>query len=384
MRQTLLSCAVVIVVAAAQAASVAQTATPSWQALDARVDELYAAGDLAKAIEAAQAALRAASSPRESGRSLDRLGFLFYTSGNLADGEKYLRESLTTRETAFGAGSLEYAESANDMAMLLRDLRRMDDARKMAEQAVATRVRLLGDRELPVAESLNTLGTVLALSGDYTAAVADFERALAIHERRPSPERATEEYGTLCVNLAGTYQRLGKYESAESTFQKGLDALRVKPGVQHPAYAASELAYGALELDLGRYVEAERLYEEGGRLVRAELGEQHPVYATFLNNRGFLYQSLGNVAAADADYRRSLELKRTLYGPASPLAVSTLRNLAHLTYARDRGEGSGCLARRSTPTRSWPTRRPSISPACSSAWPARSAIAARWTMRARP
>jgi CHAT domain-containing protein len=315
-----------------------------WRTLDTRAAELYEKGDLQQAIAVAQEAVRAAASPRESGKSLDRLGFLSYTSGNLSEGEKYLRQSLQVRESAFGIDSLDYAETANDLAMLLRDLRRMDEAKTLAQRAVATRLRLHGANDPLVAESLNTDGTVHAFSGDYSTAVTLFERAMAIHESRSASERANEEYGTLCVNLAGTYQRLGKYESAEATFTKGLDALRVKPGINHPAYAASLLAYYALKVDLGHYLDAERLYEEAGRLVKMELGEEHPVYATFLNNRGFLFQSIGNVGAAEIDYRRSLELKRKLYGPNSPLAASTLRNLAHLTYPRNHQMGERLLA----------------------------------------
>ena len=314
----------------------------TWEALDAEAMDLYAKGDLPRAIQAADAALHVAASPRETGRSLDRLGFLYYTSGKLDEGERYLRQSLQARESAFGIDSLEYAESANDLAMLLRDLRRMDEAGAMARRAVATRERLATEA-LALAESLNTLGTVYALGGDYTTAVSTFERAVAIHEARPAADRQTEEFGTLCVNLAGTYQRLGKYGAAETTFQRGLEALKVKPGVEHPAYAASLLAYAALEVDLGQYAEAERLYDEGGRLVKRELGEDHPVYAIFLNNRGTLYQSIGNAAAAAASYQQSLDLKRKLYGPGSPLAVATLRNLAHLTYTQDRRTGERLL-----------------------------------------
>jgi CHAT domain-containing protein/tetratricopeptide (TPR) repeat protein len=340
-RLVALACCVVLL----QAIGVGQTpAASEWQALDQQALDLYVQGDLPKAIVAAEQALKAASAPRESGRSLDRLGFLYYTSGRLAEGEKYLRESIRVREQAFGIESLEYAETANDLAMLLRDLRKIDEARSLADRAVITRMQKLGANDLLLAESLNTLGTVYGFSGDYATAVANFEKAMAIHESRSASTRASEEYGTLCVNLAGTYQRLGKYALAESTFGKGLDALRVKPGEMHPAYAASMLAYAALKVDLGRYVDAERLYEEGGRLVKAELGEDHPVYATFLNNRGFLFQSLGNTAAAAADYQRSLDLKRKLYGPGSPLAVSTLRNLAHLTYAQNHEAGERLLA----------------------------------------
>ena len=331
--------------ALAQAVSVGPaTQDQTWAALDARATALYDTGDLPHAIEAAAAALQRAGSPRELGRSLDRLGFLYYTSGKLAEGEQFLRRSLDTRASAFGVDSLDYAETANDLAMLLRDLRRMDEATTFAERAVATRERLLGTAAMPLAESLNTLATVYGLAGNYVKAVSTFERAVAIHESRPAPERETEEYGTLCVNLAGTYQRLGKYDASEATFQKGLEALEVKPGVSHPAYAASLLAYAALEVELGHYRQAERLYEEGGRLVLSSLGAEHPIYATFLNNRGFLYQSIGNAEAAAASYQQSLDLKRKLYGPDSPLAVSTLRNLAHLTYSRDHRAGERLLA----------------------------------------
>jgi CHAT domain-containing protein/tetratricopeptide (TPR) repeat protein len=315
-----------------------------WSALDARAAALYDAGNVTGAVDEARRALSAAGSPAQTGRSLDRLGFYIYISGDLPEGEKLLRQALELRERSFGADSPEYAETANDLAMLLRDVRKLDEAAGLAQQSVSTRERVFGIRDLRFAESLNTLGTVYGLGGDYAKAVSQFERALAIHEERPAAERATEEYGTLCVNLAGTYQRLGKYASAEATFAKGLDALRIKPGVKHPAYAASLMAFASLEVDLGRYTEAERFYEEGGQLFASELGVEHPLYAAFLNNRGYMYQSIGNAPAAEADYRHSLDLKKKLYGPASPLALSTLRNLAHLTYLRNHEAGEQLLA----------------------------------------
>jgi tetratricopeptide (TPR) repeat protein len=92
------------VLALCQAASLAQTPpAETWAALDAEAMDWYGKGDLPRAIEAADAALRRAASPRETGRSLDRLGFLYYTSGKLEEGERYLRQSLQSRESAFGA-----------------------------------------------------------------------------------------------------------------------------------------------------------------------------------------------------------------------------------------------------------------------------------------
>ena len=350
-------CAAALVIG--QLIAIAQAPDQNWQTLDARVTELYSQGDLRQAIDVAQSALRVAASARESGRSLDRLGFLYYTSGDLPNGEKYLRQSLQIRESSFGADSLEVAETANDLAMLLRDVRQMDEARRLAQSAATIRERLLGGHALPFAESLNVVGTVYALSGEYEQAVSRFERAVAIHEEDRTTARETEEYGTLCINLAGTYQRLGKFDRAEATFHKGLDALRVKPGIQHPAYAASELAYASLEVDLGRYVEAERLYDESGRLVEAELGDQHPVFATFLNNRGLFYQSIGNVTAAEADYRRSLELKRKLYGPDSALAVEHVEE-SRAPHLRRRPPEGRAAARRGRRCLHAPAQRPGV------------------------
>ena len=89
-----------------------------------------------------------------------------------------------------------------------------------ARRTGARSVELLGGRDLRVAESLNTLGGILAFLGDYDQAIARMEDALAIHESQPPPE-FNEEFGTLCINLAGTYQRVGRYANAEAMFEKG-------------------------------------------------------------------------------------------------------------------------------------------------------------------
>ena len=118
----------------------AQTApSTGWQALDDRTEALYVAGQIAEAVTAARAALAAANGPRETGRSRGRLGFLLQTAGNLPEAEQHLRESLKIREAAFGANSLDYAESAHDLALWERDSGHPVEARTLAEQSVAIR-----------------------------------------------------------------------------------------------------------------------------------------------------------------------------------------------------------------------------------------------------
>jgi CHAT domain-containing protein/Flp pilus assembly protein TadD len=309
-----------------------------WAALDARGEQAYTKGDLAEAIRVAKLAIAAAGDPKQSARSLDRLGFFQFTSGDMKAGEKSLRDAMEIRRTKIGEDTLDYAESANDLALLCRDTDRLSEGRKLAGQSIAIRSRLLGPRHLLVAESLNVLGSIEAYLGEYDDAIAHMEQARSIHESQ-SPPQLNEEFGTLCINLAGTYQRSGKYAKAEAAFAKGLDVLRVNPGIHHPAYPASLVAYAYLQADLGHYSTAEKLYDEAGKLLREQLGEQHPVYASFLNNQAALYAQVGNFAMAESDYRKSLELKRRLYAPDALTIGASLRNLARLVYARNREEG---------------------------------------------
>lgn len=311
----------------------------NWASFDHQAEDFYTQGDLKEAIRVAKLAVAAASGPKESSRSLDRLGFFEYTEGNLKDGESFLRQALELRKNEIGIDTADYAESANDLALFLRDSGKFPEARELAQQAVAIRSRVLGAGHPRVAESLNTLGSILALAGDYDVAISRFEEARAIHESQPEPRDFSEEYGTLCINLAGTYQRVGKYAKSEELFEKGLEVLRKKPGINHPAYSASLVAYAFLQADLGHYSAAEKLYDESGKLLREQLGEQHPVYSTFLNNRAALYTAMGNLTVAESDHRKALELKRKIYGPDALTVGASLRNLARLVSTRSPVEG---------------------------------------------
>jgi CHAT domain-containing protein len=310
-----------------------------WASLDQQAEQLYTKGDLKEAVRVARLALDAASDTKESARSMDRLGFFEYTAGDLQDGESHLRKALDLRKNQLGIETDDYAESANDLALFFRDAGKLTEARDLADQAVAIRSRVLGSRDLRVAESLNTLGSIAALAGEYDFAISRFEQARVIHESQQASKELGEEYGTLCINLAGTYQRVGKYMDSEALFEKGLEVLRRKPGVNHPAYSASLVAYAYLQADLGHYSAAEKLYDESGKLLREQLGEQHPYYTMFLNNRATLYTALGNLTVAESDYRKALELKRKIYGPDALTVGATLRNLARLVYGRNHAEG---------------------------------------------
>ena len=314
--------------------------TPGWDALDQQVEQLYLKGDMAGAVRVAKLAVDAAATPKQSGRSLDRLGFLYYNSGNLKDGEAFLRQGLELRRKELGPDSADYAESANDLALFCRDTRRFPEGQALAEEAVALRSKVLGENDPLVAETLETLGSIYSAEGNYEKSAATLERARAIYEFHIDAQHpAPPEYGTLLVNLAGNYHRLGKYRQAEDDFATALDVLRKTIGPTHPIYATSLMGPANLEMELGNYSAAENYYNEAAPLLKSSLGETHPIYVQLLDHRAILYQAMGNRTDAESNYRTALELRRKIYGPNHVLVAATLRNYGRLVYARDPEEG---------------------------------------------
>jgi CHAT domain-containing protein/Tfp pilus assembly protein PilF len=317
---------------------------PDWDALDQQVESLYLKGDIAGALRLAKLAMDAASNPKQTGRSLDRLGFLYYNSGNLKDGETYLRQSLDLRREKIGADSDDYAQSANDLALFLRDTRRLREAQALAEDAVAVRLKILNANDPSVAETLETLGSIYSGEGEYEKSAATFEKARTIYESRIDAKNpAPPEYGTLLVNLAGNYQRLGKYRKAEADFAAALDVLGKTIGSSHPIYATSLLGSANLETELGNYSAAEKSYNQAATVLKSTLGESHPMYVQMLDHRANLYQAMGNRSGAESDYLATLELRKKIFGPKHVLVAATLRNYGRFVYARNADQGEKLL-----------------------------------------
>ncbi len=332
-----------LLLALAPAALAQPSAPESWDSLDQQLEQAYLKGDLPESLRLAKLAADAASNPKQSGRSLDRLGYLYYVSGNLKDGESFLRKGLEIRSTQIGPDTADYAESANDLALFCRDTRRLDEARTLAEQAVEIRSRVLGPKDPLLAETMETLGSIYSARGEYEQSAATFAKARAIYESQLDLKNPMAEYGTLLVNIGGNDQRLGRYQKAEADFQIALDVLSKNPGVNHPIYATSLMGPALLETELGHFALSEKYYNQAAELLKKELGEQHPMYVQVLDHRATLYQSMGNFTAAEADYTAALAARRKLFGPNHVLVAATLRNYGRLVYARNRAEGEKLL-----------------------------------------
>jgi CHAT domain-containing protein len=328
----------------AQITSAPQTVKPSWQMLDARADDLATRGKIALAVEAARAALAAATTSGERGQSLGLLGSILLIHGSASEAEQHLRESLEIR-TASSETSLEYAQAAHDFAVFLRDTGRREEAIKLGEKAATIRRRLLPVSDWRVAQGVDTLGSIYMAVGDYDKALTTELEADRLFEQVEPTLHGVLEYGVHSTNLGGLYQRLGKYRLALTTLEAGRRRLATAFGPEHVVCIANALVLASLKVEMGDLEDAERLYETSMRAMLVEFTEEHVLYLGALNNRGVMYRGIGEYERAEQDLQRAVDLKSASpqIGRRAVTTAASLGNLAHLIYRRNRPAAEAML-----------------------------------------
>jgi eukaryotic-like serine/threonine-protein kinase len=241
-------------------------------------------------------------------------------------------------------------------------------------------VRLTIARNAALAEAARTqriqkFMTNLFQGGDSAAGPADSLRVVTLLDRgvqeaeslNTDPEVQAELYGT----LGSIYQKLGKYDQADSLLQKALNQRKSLFGPDSPQVAESLVALGLLRSDQARLDAAEKLVREGLEIDKRRLPSNHPAFVKtllafgkILAERGSYDEALqtlneavkidsapgvapsdlasslsaladaqymaGHYDLSDSLYRRALEINRRLYGPRHPLVSEELGNLGSI------------------------------------------------------
>ena len=228
--------------------------------------------------------------------------------------------ALANAYDAEGRGAYQLAVDTATVAELQRSERRAEvkeiydlgveqyDAQQWREAAQSYEAALAGYRELGnragEANTLNNIGGVYGLQGNYPEALETYEESLAL--QRELGDRAGE--ANTLNNIGIVYRLLGNYPEALETYEESL-ALKRELG-DRAGEAITLGNIGIVYENLGNYPEALETYEESLALKR-ELGNRAGE-ANTLNNIGVVYQKLGNYPEALETYEESLALKREL------------------------------------------------------------------------
>jgi serine/threonine protein kinase/Tfp pilus assembly protein PilF len=239
-------------------------------------------------------------------------------------------------------------------------------------------VRLAKARDTALAEAARTqriqqFMANLFQGGDAAAGPSDSLRVITIVDRGVQEAKTLNHdprvQAELYQNLGSIYQKLGKFEQADSLLRSALDQRKSLFGADSPEVAESLTALGLLRSDQAHLEEAEQLVRQGLAMAKRHLPPNHPALAKatrafgkVLAERGSYdqaidaldeavrLQSAPGVAPADlatslsilADahysaghydvcnslYTRVLEMHRQIYGARHPLIADDLESLA--------------------------------------------------------
>jgi eukaryotic-like serine/threonine-protein kinase len=209
--------------------------------------------------------------------------------------------------------------------------------------------------------------------GDEAAGPADSLRVVSLLDRGVQQAQALngdpKVQAELYQNLGHIYQKLGKFDQANSLLTSSLEERKKLFGADSPEVAESLVALGLLRDDQAQYPEAESLVREGLAISKRRLPPNHPAIAkaTFalgkvLEDRGDFAQAIqvleeavrlqsapgaastdlaaslselanshyyaGHYDLANSLYHRVLDMHRQIYGPRHPLVADDLGNLA--------------------------------------------------------
>lgn len=193
-----------------------------------------------------------------------------------------------------------------------------------------------GTDPMAVAESLQDLGYLLVLRGDFAGAEPMLSEALSLRERFGTAAEAADLAETLGALGVLAYSR-GEYAKAEEINRRRLDAARrAPPG--HEVEISNALNDLSMSVQQARadYAAAKTLATEALALRRKLYTAPHLTISQSLNNLAMVHYRLKEYDAAEPLFTESLAMNRQLFGELHPEVAANLSNLGLL--ARDRGD----------------------------------------------
>jgi tetratricopeptide (TPR) repeat protein len=220
--------------------------------------------------------------------------------------------------------SLEEARKLTRESNKLSEAYKPDDARPLAERALAIREKILGPDHPEVASSIHTLARIVYDQEDFNNALTLFEQALAIRERTLAPDHP--DLAESLRGLAGAYHMQGKYSKATALYQRALEIKEQAFGPDHPEVGAlvSTIAkhYNYIHDD----VHAGLFYQRALAIAEKSFGKNHPAYAKALSRVATIYKDLADYDKAKLMFQQALEILEKSYGPDDPQIGPTLIN----------------------------------------------------------
>ena len=254
-----------------------------------------------------------------------------------------LKPAIGVVGTQFKDQPIVDAALRHTLAEIYAMLGRYDESVALAERALETRRRLLGDEHPDTLLSVNNMGSILEYKGDLAKAEAFYREAVEKNRR----VRGADDPETLRTtgNLGNFLRGQGKLAEAEPLLREALDGERRVLGPEHRDTLVAMNTYGYLLIEQGKAKDAEPYWREAYETGLRVLGPDDRDVLIWAHNMGGLLGQLGRDKDAEPMFRAALEATRRVRGEDHPGTMNCLGSLAFNLEKQGRSAESEQLLR---------------------------------------
>ena len=304
--------------------------------LDTALDELAAALASLEATEPANSLLLA--------RVRSDYSNVLFWKGRSKESEPLERQVWETYAAALGPGNLQTAIHQRNLAVVLDDLDRVDEAESAYRASQTVIEQLLGNDHPNTAASYLNLAVLLDMRrGKYEEAEELYRRALAIRRAKLGDNHAVtgqslQLYALFLLNR-------GRLEESERHYREAR-ALFAAINPRHFEVGKCDNGLALIAGRRGDHALAERLMGSVVGLFLEQLGENHKFVWQVQGNQAREIAAQGRVAEA-AELSRAVAARlEAIEGPESEAVGTELERLAGYLTALGRGDEAAPLAAR--------------------------------------
>jgi tetratricopeptide (TPR) repeat protein len=258
--------------------------------------------------------------------SRSNLAGVLQNLGRFEEAEREHRAALEARIRVLGPEHPGTLNSRNNLGLVLQDLGRFQEAEREHRAALEARIRVLGPEHPHALTSRNNLGLVLRALGRFEEAEREHRAALEARMRLLGPEHLRTLNSR--NNLGLVLRALGRFEEAEREHRAALEARMRLLGPEHPHTLNSRDNHAVALRVLGRFEEAEREHRAALKARIRVLGPEHPHALTSRDNHAVVLRALGRFEEAEREHRAALKARIRVLGPEHPGTLNSRDNHA--------------------------------------------------------
>ena len=268
--------------------------------------------------------------------TINQLGLIYSIKGNSFLAANIFEENLKRLNILKGKENEQYAQALSNLSQEYRQSGDLNRSMETLKESMAITQRISNSKPATnnsqYAHSLQSLGTLYALGGDYVMGEYTMLQAKQIQEdlikSGVRDNLLVLEFINTIVFLADVYRLTGRYQEAQPVYEACLTLAEKNAGKESTLYQSILNNLSLLQADLHQYEKAEKYLLQSFDIIGRIYGKESIAYAQSLNNLGvFEEDNLNNYKKAESYFLESISISEKIGGKNNLLYLKTLHNL---------------------------------------------------------